>query len=215
MALQLILNDLLPLYFDEGRKATSAIWGKELRFSNGDLVKIVAPSGTGKTSLIHFLYRMRADYSGDILYNNKTLKSFTHEEIATLRKNKLSVVLQDMRLFGEQTILQNLEIKRQLNPHHPQEKIIEMAKRLGVDHRLEALAKNCSYGEQQRSVIIRALLQPFDMLLMDEPFSHLDDANAKKAMELILEEAAQRGAGIIFAELERVDYYPSTHLYYL
>jgi ABC-type lipoprotein export system ATPase subunit len=211
----LSINNILPVYFDESRKNNSGIWGKELTFSNGDLIKIVAPSGTGKTSLIHFLYRMREDYSGAILYDNKPLKGFTQEEIAALRKDKLSIVLQDMRLFPEQTLMENMEIKRQLNPFHPKEKIDEMAKRLGIDSRLNALAKNCSYGEQQRTVIIRALLQPFDFLFMDEPFSHLDDENSKKAMELILEEVAQRKAGVIFAELERVDYYPATHLYYL
>lgn len=211
----LTIQNLLPGYFNESSKAGSGIWGKDLSFSNGDLVKIVAPSGTGKTSLIHFLYHMRDDYNGAILYDNKNLKTFNPEQIATLRKDHLSVVLQDMRLFGDQTFLENLEIKRQLNPFHPPQKIMEMAKRLGIETRLNALAKNCSYGEQQRAVIIRALLQPFDFLLMDEPFSHLDDTNAKKSMELILEEAHLRNAGIIFAELERVDYYPATKLYAL
>lgn len=211
----LTIKNLLPAYFEEGRKQTSEIWGKDLTFSKGDLVKIVAPSGTGKTSLVHFLYRMREDYSGQIFYDNKELKQHTREEIALLRKDRVSVILQDMRLFGEQTILENLEIKRQLNPYHPQGKIVEMAKLLGVDHRLNALAKQCSYGEQQRSVIIRALLQPFDLLLMDEPFSHLDNANSRKAMELILDEVAHRNAAVIFADLERIDYYPATKLYQL
>ncbi len=211
----LTIKNILPKYFEESRKADSDIWGKDLTFTNGDLVKIVAPSGTGKTSLVHFLYRMREDYSGTISYNNKDLRQHTREDIAQLREDQVSIVLQDMRLFGEQSILENLEIKRQLNPYHPQEKIVEMAKRLGIDRRLNALAKQCSYGEQQRSVIIRALMQPFDFLLMDEPFSHLDDANSQKAMELILEEAAHRKACIIFAELERVDYYPATKMYRL
>lgn len=209
------IKNLLPTYFEEGRKATSEIWGKDLTFSNGDLVKIVAPSGTGKTSLIHFLYRMREDYSGNILYNGKDLRQHSHEDIAQLRKDRVSIILQDMRLFGEQTILENLEIKRQLNPYHPKEKIVEMATILGIESRLNALAKQCSYGEQQRSVIIRALLQPFDFLLMDEPFSHLDEENAQKAMELILEEVEKRYACVIFAELERVDYYPATKLFRL
>lgn len=211
----LSIQDLLPVYFDESRKTGSEIWGKSLAFNKGDLVKIVAPSGTGKTSLIHFLYSMREDYTGAISYNGKDLKQHSQEDIATLRKDSVSVVLQDMRLFGEQTVLENLEIKRQLNPYHPVEKIAAMADRLGIGNKLNSLAKQCSYGEQQRTVIIRALLQPFDVLLMDEPFSHLDDANAKKAMELILEEVQQRNAAVIFAELERVDYYPATHLYHL
>ncbi|MDR0792519.1 MAG: ATP-binding cassette domain-containing protein [Chitinophagaceae bacterium] len=211
----LSIKNILPDYFEDHRKNTSDIWGKNFTFTNGDRIKIVAPSGTGKTSLIHFLYRLRQDYSGNILYNEKDVKQHSHEEIALLRKNHVSVILQDMRLFGERTILENLEIKSQLHPYHSQQKIFEMAKRLGIENKLQSRAGQCSYGEQQRAVIIRALLQPFDFLLMDEPFSHLDHANSKKAMELVLEEAQQRNAAIIFAELERVDYYPATHLYHL
>jgi putative ABC transport system ATP-binding protein len=58
-------------------------------------------------------------------------------------------------------------------------------------------------------------MQPFDFLLMDEPFSHLDDTNSQKAMELILEESRNREAAIIFANLERVDYFPFSRLLHL
>ncbi|WP_300604438.1 ATP-binding cassette domain-containing protein [Niabella sp.] len=213
--MKLEIKNLLPVYFEEERKSTSEIWGKERSFSNGDLVNIVAPSGTGKTSLVHFLYKMRESYSGTILYDDQPLNQFNREAIAALRKDQVSIILQDMRLFEEQTILENLEVKRQLSPYHPQERIIEMARRLGVDHRLNALAKNCSYGEQQRAVIIRAMLQPFGVLLMDEPFSHLDHANSKKAIDLILEETAARKALVLFAELEKATGFPATHLYHL
>ena len=91
----------------------------------------------------------------------------------------------------------------------------EMANRLGLAHKLQTKAGICSYGEQQRVAIIRALMQPFDFLLLDEPFSHLDTNNAKKAMELMLEEAKVRNACILFADLERVDFFPSTRLLHL
>lgn len=213
--MQLTLSNVLPTYFDASKKEVSELWGKNFVFKNGDFVKIVAPSGTGKTSLIHFLYGLRKDYHGELKFDQLNLKTATHQDVSLLRSNHVSVVLQDMRLFPEQTLLQNLEIKRQLHPYHESDKIIEMAHRLGIQDRLHVLAKTCSYGEQQRAVIIRALMQPFDFLLMDEPFSHLDEANAQKAMKLILEETEKRKAGIIFAELERIDFFPATHLFHL
>jgi len=120
-----------------------------------------------------------------------------------------------MRLLPEQTVMENLEIKRQLNPYHNEDKVRQMAERLGVGSKLASLGRTCSYGEQQRIAIIRSLMQPFDFLLLDEPFSHLDNRNAEKAMELMLEEAAVRGASIIFADLERIDFFPFTRLFYL
>jgi len=213
--MQLRIQQLLPVYFDEARKNNSDIWGKDISFSKGEMIKIVAPSGSGKTSLVHFLYGMRQDYNGAILYGDRNIKQFGAEDFALHRKDHISVVFQDLRLFPEQTVGENLEIKRQLNPFHPEEMIKEMAERLGIGNKLQSKAKICSYGEQQRIAIIRSLLQPFDFLLLDEPFSHLDTNNSQKAMELMLEEARQREACIIFADLERIDYFPFTKLFHL
>lgn len=209
------VKNLLPSYFEESGKINSETWGKELSFSNEDWVKIVAPSGSGKTSLIHFLYGMRQDYTGNISYDATDLKKFSKEELARIRKDHLSIVFQDMRLFVQQTVWENLEIKRQLNPYHKSEMINEMCDRLGIVNKLRSICNNCSYGEQQRVSIIRALLQPYDILLLDEPFSHLDNANAEKAMELIAEETKKRNASILYADLERNEFFPYTRLYHL
>ncbi|WP_315818018.1 ATP-binding cassette domain-containing protein [Paraflavitalea speifideaquila] len=174
------LQDVLPSYFDESRRQQSEVWGKQLVFNKGEYIKIVAPSGSGKTSLSHFLYGMRNEYNGNILYDKATLHSFSVEDFARYRKDHISIVFQDLRLFPEQTVRENLELKRQLNPFHPPEKITEMAERLGIGNKLSTKSRICSYGEQQRVAIIRSLLQPFDFLLLDEPFSHLDDNNSKK-----------------------------------
>lgn len=209
------IKDLLPSYFSEERKQTSEVWGKDLSFQKGEYIKIVAPSGSGKTSIMHFLYGLRKDYNGTIQYNDRIIKNFTFEDYAGYRKDNISIVFQDLRLFPEQNVLENIDIKRQLNPFHPKEKIAEMAQRLGIGNKLETKAKICSYGEQQRVAIIRALMQPFDFLLLDEPFSHLDEKNAQIAMKLMLEEADARKASIIFADLERIDYFPYTRIFYL
>ncbi|HTE25928.1 ATP-binding cassette domain-containing protein [Flavitalea sp.] len=209
------IQQLLPAWFTSSQAATSDFWLKDLSFKQGELIEIVAPSGSGKTSLIHFLYGMRKDYTGIIRYNNKELSTAGYETMAQYRKDNLSVVFQDMRLFNSQTVFENIEIKRQLAPFHDSGLIKEMASRLGIADKLDALCANCSYGEQQRIAIIRALMQPFDILLLDEPFSHLDRNNAEKAMKLILGEAGKRNATIIFADLEQTSFYPKTRLFYL
>jgi ABC-type lipoprotein export system ATPase subunit len=201
------LQKIMPSFFTEASLAPSQIWLQEIVFNKGENIHIVAPSGSGKTSLVHFLYGLKKEYQGQILYNNESLKKFDAEKLALWRQQHISIVFQDMRLFTEQTVLQNLEIKRLLNPFHPADKITAMAKRLGIENKLEKLCSTCSYGEQQRIAIIRALLQPFDFLLLDEPFSHLDEANRIKAMELIEEEAKARNASIILADLKEISYF--------
>ena len=213
--MQLTIQQVLPTYFDDSIKLESEIWGKDLQFDNNEFIKIVAPSGSGKSSLINFLYGMRQDYEGKISYAGKDLNNMNPETVGMLRRQSVSIVFQDLRLFADQTVEQNLEIKRQLNPYHPAEKIPEMAARLGISDRLKYKCGICSYGEQQRVAIIRALLQPFEILLLDEPFSHLDNENSEKAMHLMLEEARARKATIIFADLERSEIFPFTRLYHL
>lgn len=213
--MELKINDLLPEYFPPAAKRSSEWWGKNFLIKKGNYIKIVAPSGSGKSSLVHFIYGLRNEYSGNIFYNEKNIRNFSAEDFAMFRRKNISIIFQDMKLLPELTVKKNLELKLQLNPYYPLEKIGEFAERLGIKEKLNSVTKICSYGEQQRVSIIRALLQPYDLLIMDEPFSHLDDKNAQLAMELIMEESRKRGAAIIFADLERLDYFPYTHLYHL
>ena len=205
--MQIQLQKVVPTFIEEEKVSRSQIWNSSVIFNEGEKIEIVAPSGSGKTSLIHFLYGLRKDYNGTIAYDDKSIAAFDAENFAVYRQQHISIVFQDLRLFAEQTVLQNLEIKRQLNPYHAESKIAAMAKRLGIENKLNKLCKTCSYGEQQRIAIIRALQQPFNFLLLDEPFSHLDEANRKKAMELMEEEAALRKATIVLADLKAIEYF--------
>ena len=72
---------------------------------------------------------------------------------------------------------------------------------LGIADKKNQLCKNLSLGQQQRVAIIRSILQPFELLLMDEPFSHLDKENAKIALRLINQETDLNGGGYILTSL--------------
>jgi ABC-type lipoprotein export system ATPase subunit len=213
--MQIQLQQIVPTFIEEEKISGSQIWNSNVVFNNGEKIQIVAPSGSGKTSLIHFLYGLRKDYNGSILYDNSSIVNFNAEKFATYRQQNISIVFQDLRLFSEQTVLQNLEIKRQLNPFHTESKIAAMAKRLGIKNKLHKLCKTCSYGEQQRIAIIRSLQQPFNFLLLDEPFSHLDESNREKAMELMEEEAGLRNAAIILADLKAIEYFKASRTLHL
>jgi ABC-type lipoprotein export system ATPase subunit len=213
--MQIELQALLPTFLEQEKTATSEVWGKSLRFQPGERVQIVATSGRGKTSFIHFLYGLRKDYDGQLQCNGRPAKTFDAEQLAQWRQRHISVVFQDLRLFAGHTVLDNINIKRVLNPYHPVEKIQAMADQLGIGNKLPKLAQTCSYGEQQRIAIIRALMQPFDFLLLDEPFSHLDEANRQRAMQLMEEEATARKAAIILADLKRIEYFKADRIIHL
>ncbi len=204
--MQIHLQEIVPDYISKDNINTSEVWDKKISIQPGEHLHIVAPSGSGKTSLIHFLYGLRKDYKGIISYDDANIKKLSAESFSSFRQNKMSIIFQNLRLFEEQTARENIEIKRMLNPYHKKEMIDEMAKRLRIENKLDQKVKTCSYGEQQRIAIIRSLMQPFDFLLLDEPYSHLDEDNRIKAMDLIYEECEKRGAAMVFADLKMIDY---------
>ena len=209
------LKNIIPAFLEKEKIAHSEIWGHNHTFKKGERIQIVAPSGSGKTSLIHFLYGLRKDYSGDVLFDEKKIKKLSAPQVADVRANKISIIFQDLRLFIDTVASENIEVKRSLSPYHPASRINAMAERLGIATKLSQNAGTCSYGEQQRIAIIRSLQQPFDFILMDEPFSHLDENNSIKAMELIEEEAAERGAAVIIADLAPVSFFKADRIIHL
>jgi putative ABC transport system ATP-binding protein len=215
--MKISLKNIVPIPLKVKILATQKdVWNKEISFNKNELTKIVAPSGTGKTTLMHFLYHLRNDYEGTILYDNINIQTINSADIATYRQSKLSIIFQDLRLFPQITAKENIELKRTMTePFYPSDKIDEMAEILGITHILNQQTGKCSYGEQQRICIIRALIQPFELLLMDEPFSHLDNNNIAKAAALIEQECKKRNAGFVITDLDEDQHFKYTRVLHL
>ena len=197
----------LPL-IENGLNPTSQVFNTEGSFFFDKNYLVTAPSGKGKSTLIHLVYGLRNDYVGDIFLDKKNIKSFNIDDWANLRQKKLAIVFQDLRLFLNLTARENIELKKGLNTddtsRNNREGVFDYenaAKRLGVYDFLEKKCETLSYGQRQRVAILRGLSQPFDMILLDEPFSHLDTVNVKIASELIQEACEQNKAGLIHVSL--------------
>lgn len=190
----------------EQNTSGSEIWNTTLELKSGDLIQVLAPSGKGKSTFIQILYGNRKDYEGDVYLNDINIKEFTGDQLATLRQNKLSIIFQELLLFPELTGWQNIEIKLSLTKYYEREKIDEMATRLNVRNIMDRKCGQMSFGERQRIAIIRALVQPFEWILLDEPYSHLDLEISREAGELIQEECKSRKAGLIITSLDGDDY---------
>jgi ABC-type lipoprotein export system ATPase subunit len=206
----LTMHHIVPDYLQQSLKGpVSAIWGANVSIQQGELVSVQAPSGAGKTTFVQLLYGLRKDYSGTAQWDDLAANTTDAEALAALRTNNLSIVFQDLRLFGELTAMENIEIKRCQTNTTSTATVHEYLHRLGMSHKTDARADTLSYGERQRIAIIRALTQPFNWLLLDEPFSHLDNNNRQKAIELIEETVHARKAGMILADLNA-----NTHIAY-
>ncbi len=187
--------------FETGIPVKSDIWNTKFTFKKGKNYLITAPSGKGKSTLLHIIYGLRKDFSGDLVLNEKDSATFQADQWSELRQSKFSIIFQDLRLFPDLSAMANIQLKANLAGDITPQRIKEMADQLGVSELLDKPCATLSYGQRQRIAIIRALCQPFDFLLLDEPFSHLDEANVEKASELIKAEIKRQGAGLILVSL--------------
>jgi ABC-type lipoprotein export system ATPase subunit len=196
------LNQVIPHPVKEQEKHhLSQVWNTDVKFEQGLKYLIAAPSGRGKSSLLAIIYGLRMDYDGNVHWYGDNIKTFTRNQWADIRQKHISMLFQDMHLFPELTAWENLSIKSTLANKPTDTLPQDMAEQLGIAHLLKKKTRFLSYGERQRLALIRCLLQPFEFLLLDEPFSNLDDDNSIIAAKLIKIEADKRGASIIVADL--------------
>lgn len=191
------LRDVIPNVFTADDVAQSQVWLRDIDFVRGQNYLVEASSGSGKTSLCSFIYRNRNDYRGEIIFDDRNARSLTPGDISQLRCLNISLLPQELRLFGELTARENVTLKNRLTNCCTDDQIEEMFERLGIADRIDTATERLSIGQMQRVAIIRALCQPFDFILLDEPVSHLDATNNRIAAELIAEAASRQGASII------------------
>jgi ABC-type lipoprotein export system ATPase subunit len=187
----------VPEIFASRENLRSDIWLADFRFERGKSYLIEAQSGLGKSSLCSYIYGQRSDYRGEILFDGEDISRLTMEQWCGLRERSLSTLFQDLKLFGELTALENVEIKNQLTGYQSQQRIVEWFEELGIGDKLHSRVDRMSFGQQQRVALIRALCQPSDFLLLDEPVSHLDEANSNIMRDVIVRELGRQGAGLI------------------
>ena len=156
---------------------------KEVVFEHGKKYLIKANSGSGKSSILNFIYGSNLSYDGSINFDN-----LDETNIISVRNNKLSYVFQDFKLFLDLSVIDNIKIKNNLTNHKTEQEILELINKVGLAHKENQLVKELSLGQRQRVSIIRSLCQPFEFLLLDEPFSHLDENNIKILTTIINEE---------------------------
>ena len=191
------LQGVVPEIFAQRNDITSDIWLTDAVLERGKTYLIEAASGTGKSSLCSYLYGQRGDYRGVISFDGEDVKNYNTNHWCDIRQNNISILFQDLRLFGELTALENIEIKNRITKHRTLKQIEEWFEELGISDKLNARIDRMSYGQQQRVALIRALCQPYDFLFLDEPISHLDDRNSDIMRDIILREASASGAAVV------------------
>lgn len=195
------LQQTLPEVFAGRDAIVSQIWHQDIIFSKGKRYLIEAASGTGKSSLCSYIYGYRHDYQGIINFDEKNIRSLSIGEWTDIRKNSLSILFQELRIFPELTALENVLLKNRLTNYKKKKEILTLFEATGIADKINEKAGKLSFGQQQRVAFIRSLCQPFDFIFLDEPVSHLDNENSAIMGSLLMKEVETQGAGVIVTSI--------------
>lgn len=195
-------NSVVPKVFASlANQLNSEIWNTEAIFKKGHLYLVEADSGKGKSTFCSYVIGYRRDYSGRVMFDENDTMNFKVRDWVELRQRHISHLFQELRLFPELTALENVEIKNKITGFKSREQIVEWFDMLGIGDKLNAKIGHMSFGQQQRVAMLRALVQPLDFILADEPISHLDDTNAGIMADIMMREAKAQGAGVIVTSI--------------
>ena len=201
--MDLKFEQLCPNVFQD-QILESELWNSSVQIRPAEQVMLHAPSGRGKTSFIYYLTGLRNDYSGAIFIDDKDIRTLTMSQWIDLRRTKLSVVYQDLQLFDQLTVKDNISMLPQFAQGYELESAHELLINLGIGEKWESKTGVLSFGQKQRLALVRSLMKPFDLLICDEPFSHLDEVNTSKCIDLIQRRVKEENAGVIISCLDDI-----------
>lgn len=169
----------------------------DINFSihKGQFTSINGPSGSGKSTILRILARLTKESSGNIYFEDKDMYQY---EYTDYRKG-VSYVIQNPQLFGE-TIRDNLSFPAKVrNQEFDENRAKSLLDRLGLSHmNLDKSVDSLSGGEKQRIGLIRNLMYPPKVLLLDEVTSSLDDNSSELVWDFLFEEAKKSDITLVW-----------------
>ncbi len=191
----------MPIPLASIQHGVDSIWGNTVELNAGKHILLNASSGKGKSTFTTTVIGLRKDYSGLLTFDGIDIQTFSPDDWTKIRQNKISVIYQDLQLFPNLSVGENLIIKNRLTDAFSERDLLNMLAELEIETKWDQKCGLLSMGQQQRVAIIRGLIQPFEWLIMDEPFSHLDVENSRKCMKLIDKRCADLKAGFVLTTL--------------
>lgn len=195
------LKHILPDVFVGRDDLHSEIWKQAVTFEKGKSYLIEAASGTGKSSLCSYVFGYRNDYQGMICFDQLDVRTLPVARWVEIRQQVIGMLFQELRLFPELTASENVILKNKLTGYRSQQQIKNWFEQLGIADKWNQPIGKMSFGQQQRVAFIRMLCQPADFFFLDEPVSHLDEGNGRIMAQILTDEMADKGCGVIVTSI--------------
>ena len=176
--------------------------GASLQVGAGELVGLVAPSGTGKSTLLHMAGLLELPDKGDVLINGQGCGTLGDLERTAIRRKTIGFVYQFHHLLPEFSALENVILPQMVagrKRRDAREYAAELLESVGLTSRATHRPAKLSGGEQQRVAVARALANSPAILLADEPTGNLDPKTSEIVFDLLVKLVRERGMSALIA----------------
>jgi lipoprotein-releasing system ATP-binding protein len=198
-----------PLFLDnifrgygKGETRVDVLKGASLSIGAGEMVALVAPSGTGKSTLLHIAGLLEKPEKGEVFIAGNKTRDMKDDALTALRRTNIGFVYQFHHLLPEFTAVENVMFPQMLTGLPKPEaykRASELLGYLGLDKRLKHRPAELSGGEQQRVAIARAMANAPHVMLCDEPTGNLDPATADHVFNALSQLVRASGVAALIA----------------
>lgn len=176
--------------------------GLDLKVNTGDRFAIVGPSGCGKSTLLNILGTLDTPSEGEVILNGTATGGMDEKTLSAVRARAIGFIFQMHHLLPQCTALENvlvptLALGKEANPVEASERAFELLKRVGLGDKCDSTPSQLSGGERQRVAVVRSLINRPKLLLADEPTGALDEDNAHRLVDLLVDLNETEGLSLI------------------
>lgn len=197
-----VVIDKIERRFVQGARELHVLRGASLTLAAGEVVALVGPSGSGKSSFLHLVGLLEKPDGGSISLHGQLVETDNDRARTAQRLEHIGFVYQFHNLLPEFTAQENIALPARLTGQAhgaAMQAAMDALARLGLADRATHLPSQLSGGEQQRVAIARALANQPSLVLADEPTGSLDGASGERVAELLLQEAKTQGTAVLLA----------------
>ncbi len=198
MSTPLLEGKGLKKTYQVGNSPLTVMQGFSIAISRDEVVAIVGPSGTGKSTLLYVLSGLEQPDEGQVLLEGADIYQLGDAKRSHLRATAFGFIFQSYNLISSMTALENVELPLRLtNVSQPVAKAKEMLQRVGLAERMHHRPGQLSGGEQQRVSVARALALNPRIIFADEPTGNLDYRTGRDVMDMIMKLVREQQAACL------------------
>ena len=169
-----------------------------LQLQQGQSLAVIGESGSGKSTLLHLMAGLDKPDTGEVYWAGTAIHTLNTNQIAARRLRHVGLVFQAYYLMPHLNAQQNVELPFLLageKPNHS--RCIQLLDQVGISHKSRSYPRELSGGEQQRVAIARALALNPPLILADEPTGNLDEDNAERVLQVLLDACSAQGCALV------------------